>query len=81
MPPKGANWAKTIRELRLLDDETLIAQHDELLEQGSVVVGVEYYLDEIRRRDVERQGKRMERLTWVILALTIVNLVAFVASL
>jgi hypothetical protein len=71
--------AKTIAELRSLSDGELIKQHDKLAE--STQVGTGYYLAELERRQVERQGRQMLRLTWVVTALTIVNVVAVVASL
>ena len=75
----SAPYAKTISTLRGLSDEELIEWHDQLA--GATTVGVNYYLAELQRRTVERQGRLMIRLTWVIAALTAVNVVAVVASL
>ncbi len=71
--------AKTIAELRSLSDDELVKQHDQLA--ASTSVGVSYYLEELERRSVDRQGRRMLRLTWVVTALTVVNVVAVVVSL
>lgn len=57
----------------------LVAQHDKLA--GHTQVGISYYLDELHRRTVVRQGKRMERLTRVIAVLTVVNVAAVVVGL
>jgi len=48
--------AKTIEELRALSDDDLITEHDELA--GNTVVGTDYYLNELVRRETERQGRR-----------------------
>ena len=72
----GPGQAKTIAELRLLSDEGLVKQHDALA--ATTVVGTGFYLDELRRREAARQGGLMIRLTWVITALTAINLAAVV---
>ena len=71
--------AKTIAELRSRSDEELIEQHD-VLAKGTGV-GTGYYLDELRRREADRQGERMLRLTWIVTALTVVNVAAVIVSL
>jgi hypothetical protein len=71
--------AKTIAELRELSDEQLIEEHD--LAATNTIVGISYYLDEIERRQVDRQQRQMLRLTWVVTLLTVVNVVAVVVSL
>ena len=71
--------AKTYAELRTLSDEELIRQHDMLA--TNTVSGTGYYLDELRRRESDRQGKQMLRLTWVVTMLTVVNVVAVIVSL
>jgi len=70
--------AKTITELRALSDEQLIEQHDQLAK--NTVVGISYYLSELERRQVERQGRLMLRLTWVVTVLTVINVAAVVVS-
>jgi hypothetical protein len=52
--------AETIAELRSLSDE-IIRRHD--ARAANTAVGTQHYLDELARRDAERQGKRMEALT------------------
>jgi hypothetical protein len=74
-------WAKTIAELESLSDDELREQHDALLiEHGGAVIGVSYYLGELARRDIATRERRMELLTWAILTLTIVNVVAVIVS-
>ncbi len=68
--------AKTIAELRSLSEEELIRAHDELATSISgVQVGVNYYREELARRTTEQQGKRIERLTWALVFLTLVLVV------
>jgi hypothetical protein len=71
--------AKSIAELRSLSDAELVEQHDLLA--TSTGVGVDYYLAELERRRIDRQNKRMERLTLTIGVLTLVNVVAVIVSL
>jgi len=66
--------AETIEELRSLSDDELIRRHDALA--GNTVVGTQHYLDELTRRDVVRQGERMEKLTRSINILTIAIAIA-----
>jgi len=54
----------------------LIRQHDALA--PNTVAGTGFYLDELRRRESARHEWLMIRLTWVIAALTAVNLAAVV---
>jgi hypothetical protein len=70
--------AKTIADLRALSDEQLIEQHDQLAK--NTIVGISYYLSELERRPVERQGRLMLRLTWVVTVLTVINVAAVVVS-
>lgn len=62
--------------------DELIAAHDLLAE--STVIGTRFYLDEIKARDAERATDSMVRmtklitiLTFVITAVTIVNVIVF----
>lgn len=71
--------AKTIAELRAMSDDELIEQHDTLA--GTTQVGTGFYLAELERRQVDRQARQMLRLTWVVTGLTVVNVVAVMASL
>lgn len=67
-----------IADLRAASDEELIAAHDELA--AHTVPGVNYYLEELARREVGRRERRMERLTVVILVLTVANVAAVIAG-
>jgi hypothetical protein len=71
--------AKTISHLKSLSDDELIEQHDMLA--GSTAVGLSYYLEELERRRIERQGRQMLWLTWIVTGLTVVNVVAVIVSL
>ena len=59
--------AYSIKQLRELSDEKLIAQHDE--KAKNTVVGTKYYMEELDRRSRERNDKAMFKLT-VISAIT-----------
>jgi signal transduction histidine kinase len=66
--------AETIAELRRLSDEEIIRRHDD--KAIHTVVGTQHYLDELARRDAERQGRRMEALTRSMYVLSVVVTVA-----
>jgi hypothetical protein len=70
--------AETIAELRSLPDEEIIRRHD--AQAIHTVVGTQHYLDELARRDAERQGKRMEALTRSINRLTVLIAIATVVG-
>jgi hypothetical protein len=78
MNPREGLYAKNLAELRSLSDEQLREKHDSIA-TGSV--GVEYYRNELNRRTMKRQGQTMLRLTYVIAALTVVNLMRAPESL
>jgi hypothetical protein len=70
-----------LQELRAASDAELIERHDRLAQNTSV--GVNYYLEELARRESYRQGERVRELTqtvvnltWIIAALTAVNVAA-----
>jgi len=76
---------RTIRELRHASDEELIEEHDELATH--TIPGVDYYLNELARRDSAGQQATMIRLTYAIATMTlvvtiatIVNLIVFIAG-
>lgn len=78
--------AHTLKELRALNDDRLIEEHDRAAK--NTFVGVDYFLHELERRDRDRhdQGmlevtRTMKRLTWMITALTAVNVIATAAVL
>jgi hypothetical protein len=77
--------AYTLAELRSLSTDDLMQEHDE--QAPRTQVGLNYYRDEILRREVEAQQNRIERmtatiqrLTWAITVLTVVNTLAVVWS-
>jgi hypothetical protein len=70
--------AYTIAELRSHSIDDLIREHDAQVPRTQV--GINYYRDEILRREAEAQQKQIEvmtdtirRLTWVITGLTLVS--------
>lgn len=65
--------AETIEELRSLSDEELFRRYNRLSKHTQV--GTKHYLEEFRHRGVERTNRTMTRLTWALLALTVVTAV------
>lgn len=70
--------SESLRELRLLSDDELIKRHDEHAQHTQV--GINHYLAELSRRDLDRQTQAMLRYTWwitimtgVMLLLTLIN--------
>lgn len=62
--------ARTVRALRETPTDELIRLHDDLA--GSSSIGVDYYLDELARREAAEQTKEMLRLTKLIALFTLV---------
>jgi len=69
-----------------MSDEELVAQLDRIAQHTQV--GSQFYLDELRRRETDRQTAAMlqftntiRRLTWVIAVLTVVLTVLTAVSL
>ncbi len=71
--------AMTLKELRGLSDDDLVAQHDEIA--GSTVVGLNYYLAEIARRDQDRQTQAMLSYTKWVTIMTAIITVATIANI
>jgi hypothetical protein len=74
---------QSIEELRKLSDKEVIALHDEVAVH--TVAGVQFYLDEINRREQNKQTdlmvkytKQMLMLTVFVAALTVVNVIAVI---
>jgi hypothetical protein len=74
-------YAKSLSGLRVMTDAEIVAAHDGLLETGRYPIGVDYYLTELARREADRQTRTIVRLTRVITALTVVNVVAVIYSI
>ena len=66
-------------ELRKLKTSDLIARYDASAQ--STVVGVDFYRDEIVRRESRRREYWMLGLTIVITLLTVVNVIAILTTL
>ncbi|GIU94633.1 MAG: hypothetical protein KatS3mg012_1090 [Gaiellaceae bacterium] len=60
----------TFSELQKLSDEKLIERYDQAAER--TVVGTEFYLRELSRRDTRRQSETLLKFTQQIRTLTIV---------
>ncbi len=68
--------ARSIEELRALSDDDLIREHDEIA--AHTQTGLNYYLEELARRQVASREQKMQKLTQVIVVLTSVNVVAVI---
>jgi hypothetical protein len=75
--------AFTWQQLRATDDDRLIALHDAVAENTSV--GLNYYLEEIQRRNQERAIAESQKLAkaslWLTVANTLLAVVAIVVAL
>jgi len=78
--------SQTIEQLSKLSDDEIISLHDKAA--NNTVVGVQFYLDEINRREQNKQTKLMLKytkymlwLTILVTFLTIINLLALVFGL
>ena len=69
-----ASNARTLRELTSLSEDKLIDDHDALAK--NTVVGISYYLEELRYRRQSRTNSALEKLTKRIYWLTVVVTVA-----
>lgn len=70
--------AASLAKLRAMSNDELIKNHDETAKHNDV--GVSYYLEELARRDQERQTKAMLRYTRWIIAMTVVMTIATVIN-
>jgi hypothetical protein len=75
----------SIAKLKQMSDEQLIEQHDLLAPNTGV--GTQFYLDELNRRSQDRQTfailrstKIIERLTWVLMVLTVASIFLAIRS-
>ena len=71
--------SRSIAGLRRTSDEQLTEEHDRIAK--NTVVGVDYYLNELRRRESARREKVMVGLAIVIAAMTLVVTIATVINL
>lgn len=76
--------AYRLKELREMTDEQLIAEHDDVA-QGTASLGVNYYLDELKRREQNKQTESMlaytRRMLWLTVFVAICTVVNVVAAL
>lgn len=75
--------SQSIEQLRKLTDDEVIALHDRAA--NNTDVGVQFFLDEINRREQNKQTelmvkftKQILRLTIIITILTVINVVAVI---
>ena len=71
--------ASPLKDLRALTDDELIRRHDAAAQH--TVVGTNHYLQELARRDQERQTRSTNRLNVVMTVLTFVTAVEAVVSI
>ncbi len=75
--------AYTIEQLRTLTAEQLISEHDRLAPQTQL--GINYYLNEIARRELDRQSRDMLRYTnqvkWMTVIITVATLMNLVVAI
>lgn len=74
------SYMPTLKELENLSDEEIIKRHDAMA--ANTLVGTAFYADELARRQTSAQNdkmlsltKKMEKLTWAMLILTLINIV------
>jgi hypothetical protein len=65
--------------MRALPEAELVRRSDLITTSQGFTRGPEDYLNELTRRETEKQSRRLERLTWALVALTIVLAIATVA--
>ena len=70
--------APNISELRQMTDEQLIATHDGLA--PDVLVGLQYYIDELSRRNQSKQTEAMLRYTRWIAGMTFIVTLATIVN-
>jgi hypothetical protein len=66
--------APSLEQLETMTDEELREQYNALTPH--VYVGLDWFREEFTRRRAERQVRQMIRITWLIAALTAVNVAA-----
>ena len=84
--PSEPEYAKSIAELRGLDEKTVFLLQYSVV-RGGVRVEKGYYRDSLRRREADSRERTMEaltrkivNLTWVILGLTCVSVVVVLVA-
>ena len=68
----------TIKDLRNTTDEELIRIHDSLAANASG--GIDYYLQELQRRDQQRSAQSSDRLARAAVRLTFASTIAAIAA-
>lgn len=77
--PYRGHMAPSFQQIREISYDQLIQIHDQLT--GNTVVGIQYYLDELKRRDLQDVADRSERLAQSVHRLTAVSTFAAVVAL
>ena len=65
--------APRIEQLEAMSDAEVRAEYNSIA--ANTAVGLAWYADELRRRATNRQTRALVTLTWVLAALTFVNVV------
>jgi hypothetical protein len=72
-----------IAEIKAMSDQELIEQHDKVATH--TVMGVQYFLDELRSRENDRISKRMaiiaDRMWWLSVAVSVATMIGTVFSI
>lgn len=70
--------APRITDLKKMSDEDLVKQHD--MAASSTMVGISYYLDELRSRENDKVTKRMAVLADRMWGLTLIMFILTIVS-
>jgi hypothetical protein len=65
----------TLAELRAMSEDDVAQQYDDLAVDGSFIISPDEWLDELNRRSVKRATDVIRRLTWVMAAIAVINLI------
>ena len=71
--------APKLKELRAMSTDELIRRHDDIA--NSTSVGLNYYLNEITRRDQEKHTKSILRYTRWIVIMTLIMTVSTIINI
>lgn len=72
-----ASQLRTIAELQPLSDQEIIRLHDDIARAKNYLVDIDFYLNELARRENDRVAKKA---LWLTAAATILAVAAFVTS-
>lgn len=70
--------SRTLEQLRKMSTQELVTEHDRIAK--STQVGISYYLEELSRRERDKQTETMLSYTKAILLLTVVVTIATILN-